>query len=160
MTDVYVMSPAERLVREHLAGGRFQAGADAGHWRIIEELNWPNIVIAVRAAPRENGPEEFALLFDLTDYPTRAPTATPWDLETGAKLAEGRRPKGYRVGHAFRTNWEGGRALYVPYDRVALEGHPAWRADCPGFVWDASKKLTFYLIKVHELLNDEDYEGV
>lgn len=154
------MSPAERLAREHLAGGRFQAGLDAGDWRIVEELEWPHVVIAVRAAARPNGSEEFALRFDLTDYPTRAPTAMPWDVEAGVKLGPERRPKGDRVGMAFRVNWEGGVALYVPYDRVALESHPAWRTQYPRLVWDPTKKITFYLIKVHELLNDEDYQGV
>jgi hypothetical protein len=154
------ISPAERVAREHLAGGRFEAGVDAGHWRIVDELHWPNLVIAVRAAARANGPEEFALQFDLTDYPTRAPTAMPWDVEGRLKLSLERRPKGHRVGMAFRMDWEGGKALYVPYDRVALESHPAWRTQYPRLVWDPTKKITFYLVKVHELINDEDYEGV
>jgi hypothetical protein len=154
------MSPGERLAREHLVGGRFQAGLDSGHWRVIGELVWPNIVIAVGAAPRPGAPNEFALRFDLSDYPTRAPTSTPWDLETDSKLLADKRPKGERVGMAFRTNWQGGIALYVPYDRVALEGHPNWGTEFPRLLWDPTKKITFYLIKVHELLTDDDYTGV
>jgi hypothetical protein len=160
MIDLAEMSPAERLAREHLAGARFRSGVDAGHWRVVEELHWPHVVIAVRAAQRPGGPAEFALRFDLTDYPTRAPTAMPWDVQAGVKLAPEKRPKGDRVGLAFRVNWEGGKALYVPYDRVALESHSPWRTQYPRLVWDPTKKITFYLIKVHELLNDEDYQGV
>jgi hypothetical protein len=160
MSAPSVISPSERLVRGHLAGGRFQMGVDRGEWRIVEDRPWPHLLIAVSAAPRGSAPNEFVLLFDLTDYPTRAPTATPWDLEREAKLEEARRPKGYRVGMAFRMNWEGGRALYVPYDRVALESHPDWKTQFPTLVWTPTKTINFYLRNVHELLHDDDYEGI
>jgi hypothetical protein len=153
-------SPSEKLLREHLAGGRLRAGIDSGHWRIASELDWPHLVIAVSAASRDSGPGEFALRFDLDNYPTRAPTATPWDIETNTQLAAAKRPKGHRVGMAFRADWEGGRALYVPYDRVALESHQAWLTQYPRYVWDTTKNIAFYLRNVHELLNDDDYQGV
>ena len=155
-----IKSPSERLLEEHLAGGRFRVGVDRGQWRIVGELEWPNILIAVSAAPRERGPAEFVLRFDLTDYPTRAPTATPWDLGANVLLAQAQRPKGERVGRAFRADWEGGRALYTPYDRVALDSHPNWRTQYPRYVWDPAKTIAFYLRNVHELLNDDDYQGV
>jgi hypothetical protein len=153
-------SPSEKLIRQHLAGGRFRAGVDRGDWRIVNELDWPQLVIAIRAAPRASGPVEFALRFDLSDYPTRAPTAAPWDLETNTQLAAAKRPKGHRVGMAFRADWEGGRALYVPYDRVALESHPAWATQYARYAWNPTKNITFYLRNVHELLNDDDYQGI
>jgi hypothetical protein len=160
MTETPVISPSERLFREHIAGGRFQTGIDRGEWRIVEERGWPHVVIAVSAAEQANGPSEFNLLFDLTDYPTRAPTGMPWDLESNARLSEDKRPKGHRVGMAFRVNWESGRALYVPYDRVALEGHPDWKRQFPTLCWEPTKTITFYLRNVHELLNDDDYVGL
>jgi hypothetical protein len=155
-----LVSPSETLLREHLAGGRFRAAVDCGRWRIVRELDWPYLVIAVAAAPRDTGPLEFLLRFDLDEYPTRAPTAMPWDLETNTQLAAAKRPKGHRVGMAFRPDWEGGRALYTPYDRVALEGHPAWLSQYPRYAWDPTKDITFFLRNVHELLNDDDYQGI
>jgi hypothetical protein len=159
MSSTAAISPSERLFREHVAGGRFQTGIDRGEWRIVEERGWPYVIIAVRAAVRLNSPSEFHLLFDLTDYPTRAPTGMPWDPDANARTGEDKRPKGDRAGLAFRTNWEGGRALYVPYDRVALEGHPDWKRLHPTLAWDPTKTITFYLRNVYELLNDDDYLG-
>jgi len=75
-------------------------------------------------------------------------------------LAAAARPKGHRVGNAFRTDWEGGVALYIPCDRVAISSHGAWAAQHPAWLWDASKDITLYLRLVHEMLNDEDYTGV
>jgi hypothetical protein len=160
VTDRSALTPNERLFREHVAGGRFQTGIDRDEWRIVEERGWPNLIIAVSASNRPSGPDEFFFFFDLTDYPTRAPTAMPWDPETNAKLVETNRPKGERVGLAFRMNWEGGRALYVPYDRVALESHGDWKTQFPRLSWDPTKTITFFLRNVHELLNDDDYQGV
>lgn len=154
-----VMPPDERAFRAHVAGARFQSGVDRGHWRLLG-IDWPCAVIAISAAERENGPTEFVLRFELSGYPTSPPTATPWDLETDALLAPAKRPKGDRVGMAFRSDWEAGRALYVPCDRVAIDSHTGWKAQYPRYLWDATKDITFYLRNVHQLVNDEDYQGI
>ena len=120
------MSPNETLLREHLSGGAFRAAVHGGRWRVVGEIMWPNVILAVTAAAHPNGPREFALRFDMTDYAQRAPTSTPWDCEEGASLSAAKRPKGERVGHVFRTDWKDGVALYAAYDRVALEDHGDW----------------------------------
>jgi hypothetical protein len=153
-----VVPPDERVFRAHVAGARFQSRVDRGDWHLIE-IEWPHALIAVSAAERQNGPEEFVFRFELSGYPTTTPTATPWDSETNAVLPPAKRPKGYRVGMAFRTDWNEGLALYVPYDRVAIDSHPNWRTQHPRYLWDATKDITFYLRNVHDLLNNEDYEG-
>ncbi len=153
-----IVPPDERAFRAHVAGPRFQSGVDRGEWRLIE-IEWPHALIGVTAAKRANGPPEFVLWFELSGYPTSSPTATPWDLDQKSPLAPEKRPKGDRVGMAFRSDWNGGVALYVPYDRVAIDSHPNWRTQYPRYVWDATKDITFYLRNVHELLNDEDYQG-
>ena len=160
MAAVPPMPPDELAFRGHIARGRFQSGVDRGDWRVVGQMAWPCVLITVSAAKRENGPSEFGLRFDVSGYPATAPTATPWDLEQDVVLAPARRPKGDRVGMAFRSDWEGGRALYVPFDRVALDSHPGWRTQYPRYVWDGTKDITFYLRNVHELLNDDDYLGV
>jgi hypothetical protein len=154
----HVVPPDERAFRAHVVGARFRIGVDRGDWRLLE-IDWPHAVIAISAAERDNGPYEFILRFELSGYPTSTPTATPWDLETDALLAPDKRPKGARVGMAFRSDWEGGCALYVPYDRVGIDSHPGWRAQYPRYLWDPTKDITFYLRNVHELVNDEDYQG-
>jgi hypothetical protein len=87
------MMPDESTFRAHLAGPRFQSGVDRGWWRLVS-VDWPHALIAVAAAERAGGPAEFALRFELAGYPVVAPTAAPWDLFTGALLAQNKRPKG------------------------------------------------------------------
>jgi hypothetical protein len=53
-----------------------------------------------------------------------------------------------------------GRALYVPWDRVAIEGHPEWRTKHAGKLWSEEAGILSYLRPTHELLDSEDYEGV
>ena len=153
------MSPDERVFREHLKRAAFTRGVDERRWRLLR-IAWPHVWIAVRAALRDGAPEEFVLRFELSNYPTAAPTATPWDEVTGAMLAAAGRPKGNRVGMALKAEWEGGVALYIPCDRIAIVGHGAWVAQHPAWIWDSSKDITLYLRLVHEMLNDEDYTGV
>ena len=154
------MSPDERVLRDHVAGIRFLEGVERGRWRIVDDIEWPVALVAVSAAPRENAPTEYFLRFDLSGYPETAPTATPWDPNTGDVLQQELRPKGTQVGHVFRADWENGRALYVAFDRVALNSHPNWRTEHPRRVWDSSKDLTWILQKLHEMLSNDDYTGI
>jgi hypothetical protein len=101
-------------------------------------------------------PTEYVLRFELTNYPADAPIATPWDESTNSELGAAGRPKGGRAATAFRMDWQGGAALYLPCDRTAAAGHTGWAS----WRWDSSKDITYYLRLVYELLNDEDYTGV
>lgn len=140
-------------MRAHLLRPEFQAARAAGRWRVLD-IDWPSALIAVSAAARPNSPDEFVLRFDLTGYPSQAPTAIPFDLETGARLTPEKLPKGPRLSGnmAFRPDWPG---LYLPVDRSAINGHN-WRT----WRWDDSRDISFYLRLVHELLNAEDYAGI
>lgn len=153
------MTPDERAFRAHLEEGPFRAGVADGRWWLLA-IDWPIAFIAVRAAHRERAPDGFVLRFDLTNYPADGPTAGPWDLVTGALMGESGRPKGERVGKAFRTDWENGRALYVACDRVAFVGHEGWASQHPQWIWDDRKDITLYLRLLSEFLNDDDYVGV
>lgn len=155
MTAETVMAPDERVFRSHVHAADFVRGVDGGRWRLLR-ISWPYAWIGVRASPRAGCPDEFVLRFELTNYPAVAPTATPWNDTNGEQLAPSERPKGGRAAMAFRTDWEGGRALYIPCDRVAESGHGQWAT----WRWDSSKDITLYLRLVHELLNDDDYTGV
>ena len=153
------MSPDERAVRADLQSERFQLGVDGGRWRLLW-LEWPVGLFAVTAAERAGSPIEYALRVDFSGYPQRAPTATPWDVDRNERLATDKRPKGCRVGRVFRTNWEKGQALYAPWDRVALEGHPNWASEHTVYAWHPQRDIAFFLGCVYELLNDDDYIGV
>lgn len=152
------MTPDELAFREHVAGAEFQAGIDAGRWRLLT-VTWPTATIAVGAAPRPDSPAEFFFRFELTGYPAGA-TACPIDIKTGQTLPAAMRPKGEIVGHAFRLDWHEGRVLYVPWDRLSIEGHPAWLMKHAGKLWSEEVGILSYLRPTHELLNCEDYFGV
>jgi hypothetical protein len=153
------MTPDERAFRAHLEAGPFRAGVADSRWWLLA-IDWPIAVIAVRAAHRQGAPDAFVMRFDLTNYPAIGPTAGPWDLVTGALMGEVGRPKGERVGKAFRTDWEDGRALYVACDRVALAGHEGWASQHRQWIWDDRKDISLYLRLLSEFLNDDDYLGV
>ena len=153
------LGPDEKIFRRHIEAGPFQAGVDRGRWRLVS-VNWPYAVIAVRAATRANSPEEYALRFQLANYPQVSPTAQLWDVTQGAPLEHNRWPKGRsRVPAVFRTDWNNGQCLYVPCDRVAIQGHDTWRTQHPDKIWSLEGDITQYLKVVYELLNDEDYTG-
>lgn len=152
------LGPDQRAVLEHLRSARFQSGLDGGKWRLIS-IDWPHLLIAVTAASRERAPSEFVLRFDLTGYPQNA-TASIWDCDANALLAAELRPKGVHVGHVFRSDWEGGRALYAAWDSVALNSHGDWPQRYPHYSWNPKRDLTFYLAHVFDLLHDDEYTGV
>lgn len=151
-------SPAEIAIRAHLASARFQSGVDENRWRLIT-LEWPSALIGVSAAPREASPSEYVLKFDLSGYPIPGLTAALWDESGNCLLDERRRPKGNRASRVFRADWEGGRALYAPWDYVALGKHEQWPRQHQLQAWHVNRDLTFYLVNTWEVLNDDAYLG-
>jgi hypothetical protein len=150
----------ECVFLDHIKKGPFQSGVARQRWRLIS-IDWPYAIITISAATRPNAPSEYALRFDLQNYPQSAPTAKPWNMELNTPLEEGKRPHGVsRVPKAFRTDWKNGLALYLPCDREAIEGHDAWRTQHPAMIWDPNEGITLYLRIVHELLNSSDYTGI
>jgi hypothetical protein len=153
-----VISAPERLFRDDVAGTCFSAGADRGYWR-LRSIAWPRAVVEVAPAEIPSGPAWFALLFDLTGYP-EAPTARFWNVEVDGPLSPDRWPAGGdRITRAFNPGWRQD-ALYLPVDRLALEGHDGWRVQHAAHVWDAGRDISQYLRLVHELLNEGSYCGV
>lgn len=160
MTVQAPTSPDQRAFNDDIATAEFLAGVHRSQWRIVG-VSWPTVTITIAAAARPGAPDVFSLRVDLTNYPMDAPTAAPWDLDADQPLAEGQRPKGELIGVVFRTDWEHGLALYAPYDRVALAGHPDWAIQHPLLVWTGHQDIAWWVRRVHGLLNDEDdYVGI
>lgn len=154
------MGPDERVFRTHIAQGLFQSGVDHGRWQ-LESIEWPYALIVVKAAEREHAPEQYTLRFECKNYPQSPPTAQLWDLEKNGPLAYGQWPAGHkRVSPVFRPDWKDGQCLYLPCDRLSIEGHAAWHSQHPSMIWTASSDITLYLRIVHELLNSNDYSGI
>jgi hypothetical protein len=153
------VGPDEKILRSHLEQGAFQSGVDRGRWRLVS-IDWPIVVIAVAAAERAGAPNEFVFQFDLSNYPTQAPNARPWDLDANAGLPMPKWPTGLnRVQYAF-SGHKNGTCLYLPCDREALQGHDQWRTQHPDMIWSPSSDITFYLRIIHDLLHSKDYQGI
>jgi hypothetical protein len=152
--------PDERVFLEHLERGDFQLAEHLGRWR-VERVSWPHAWIWVAAAARPGAPRGFCFMFECAGYPQTGPTARLWDLDADAPLAFSRWPTGRSRGQAvFRPDWKGGACLYLPCDRLSVEGHGDWRHQHPAHIWRPEQGICLYLEVLHELLNASDFTGV
>ncbi len=88
-------------------------------------------------------------------------TGQPWDLEADGPLPASRWPAGSSVvASVFRPEWKQGQCLYLPCDRLSIEGHDNWRNEHPSRLWQPSRGIICYLEQIYELLNQGDYSGV
>jgi hypothetical protein len=155
------VTPPDQLLFEHdLAGPEFRSGEIEGRWRHVA-TSWPDAVIAVSATPRPNAPTEYGFRFECTGYRQSPATCQPWDLEAKGPLAFNRWPAGRLIiPSIFKPDWKNGTCLYLPCDRMAIEGHGNWHHEYPGRVWNPSRGIVCYLEQLHDLLTSNDYTGV
>ncbi len=145
----------EAAFRRHLAEGSYLLGASSGRWRLAS-ITWPHAVFSIRA--RDGA--EYGLRFEASNYPRTAPAARPWDIDANAPLPAEQWPKGkVRIPLAFNPSWKNGCALYLPCDRVSIEGHANWNHEHPSLIWNPALGIVHYLRVVHDLLNSGDYIG-
>ena len=146
--------PDERAFSADVSKPAFCLGQVEGRWSLLG-VNWPFALISVTAKDGRH----YVLRFDCSGYPQTPPTAGPWDPDRNTPLAFDRWPgnRGGRLGAVFRTDWKGGSALYLPCDRLSLEGHDNWRTEMPSKIWRPAEGIVQYLELVHELLNCRDY---
>ena len=154
------ISPDRLCLEQDLAAPEFRCGEIEGRWRHIL-TEWPGVTITVAAPERPGAPREFAFRFDCTGYRNTPPAAQPWSLETNGPLPPNRWPTGPRlVSAVFRPDWKHGRCLYLPCDRMSIEGHDNWRNEHPDRLWKPERGIICYLEQIHGLLLDSDYSGI
>lgn len=162
--------PDKRLFQADLLSAEFRNGIVNGWWGVPDAatlpaatVTWPRTVLWIAAALRSSAPDQYYISLDMSGYRATAPTGTFIDPATGSMLELAKRPKGRpesRFAKVFRTDWEGGRAFYHPYDRVAAHSHADWPSAQPHLVWNANHTIVDYLAEFHALLNSGDYLGV
>lgn len=155
------MRPDTAIFHQHIIDAEFLAAVDNGMWGIKDEDHqypaWPVVLIWVQAAPKNNHPDKYYFRFDLSGYPNSAPTACPWNISTNNRLENNQWPRGRKfVSNTFNFGWNP-NALYTPCDRIAMQGHDAWKAQFPELWWQPSFKINVYLNFLHRLLNSSDY---
>lgn len=161
--------PGADMLSKHIEEAFFQLGIDKGKWGIVGskadiESNWPKLVVWIKPAKKEDGPDKYYLRFDLSGYPKEAPTATLWDLENDKKLSFDRWPKGRKrwVNSVFKQSWKNGDCLYIPCDRNACdESHRQnWETQYPHLMWDGDKDTIYkYVSYIYKVLNSKDYKN-
>jgi hypothetical protein len=160
MSAAVEMRLDEAALRRDLAGAPFLLGERDGRWR-FDKIEWPYVFIAVTAVPRPGAPSEYLFRFECAGYPRVAATASLWDKATSTLPSVAQWPNGrLRVPSVFRPDWKSGTALYLPCDRVSIEGHDAWRTRHPSQCWSEQLGINRYLEVLSELLNSGDYSGV
>lgn len=154
------LSPDHQTFLRQVNEAAFQIGYDRGKWRLLHQILWPQVFLAVSAPTRPNSPNEWVFRFDLSGYPHQAPTAGLWDVARHTWLDTARWPVGGgRFASAFNPGWKDGHAVYIPCDRNSLEGHANWLVEYPHMIWTPDKDISFYLNILHDYFHSRFYQG-
>jgi hypothetical protein len=152
--------PGLSLLEQDLAAPEFRCGEIEGRWRHVRTV-WPHVINSVSAPQRPPAPAEYVFRFECSGYRQNPATAQPWDLAANAPLPPNRWPTGASiVPSVFRPDWKRGECLYLPCDRMSIEGHDQWRTQHPNRLWQPARGIICYLEQIYELLNQGDYTGV
>src|SRR4051812_34977568 len=128
---IAISSPDRAILEQDLAAPEFRCGEVEGRWRRVVD-GWPHVVLAVSAPERPRSPGWFGFRFECSGYRSNPVTAQPWDLDANLPLAPGRWPTGPKIiASIFKPDWKQGQCLYLPCDRMSIEGHDNWRSQYP-----------------------------
>jgi hypothetical protein len=153
-------SPEQALFDEDLAAPEFRCGEIEGRWRHVS-TTWPHVILAVAAPERARSPLEYGFLFECTGYRQNPATAQPWDVGANRPLPGDQWPTGpVMVSAIFRPDWKNGQCLYLPCDRMSIEGHDGWRTTYPNRIWQPERGIICYVEQIYELFHQSDYSGV
>jgi hypothetical protein len=155
------MKPNETLLKAHLESAPFLAGVDRGKWGLhgtLDTIDFSFPVIWIKGDTRFVKDGRVYLRFDTAGYSQQAPNGCPWDLMNNGILPTSQWPRGDGVSVVFNPGWNG-RALYAPCDRLAMQGHEAWRSLCPQWWWQPDSTIVLYLEFVYACLNPAQHEN-
>ena len=155
-----LVSLEQRLLEQDLAAATYRSGEIAGKWQHLS-TSWPYVFISVAAEARPGAPDSYSFRFDCTGYRQTPPTARPWDASSNRPLAFPKWPAGRSLIPAvFRPDWKEGTCLYIPCDRLSIDGHGDWINKYPNRIWQPKRGIVCYLEQLHDLLNQSDYSGL
>ena len=152
-------APDLAMLMQDLAAPDIRCGELQAMWRHVSTA-WPYVVMAVGAPALANAPQEYGFRFECTGYRQNPVTAQPWNLTAQAALPAQDWPMGGPIfSSVFRPEWKQGHCLYLPCDRLSIEGHDNWRNEHPSRLWQPARGLICYLEQLYDLLNQSDYSG-
>jgi hypothetical protein len=151
--------PGLTMLEADLAMSEFRRGEIEGRWRRAG-TSWPYTIVVISAPPQPRSPDTYAFRFECSGYRQNPVTGQPWDIASSAPLPANRWPTGSAiVPSVFRPEWKSGQCLYLPCDRMSIDGHDQWRSQHPGRLWQPARGLICYVEQIYELLNQSDYTG-
>lgn len=154
------LPPDRLLLEQDLAKPDIRCGEIEGRWRHVA-THWPHVIFGVSAPPRPKAPLEYGFRFECSGYRQNPVTAQPWNLKDHTALPCAQWPTGRSiVPSVFRPEWKQGHCLYLPCDRMSIEGHDNWRNEHPSRLWQPARGIICYLEQLHELFYQSDYSGV
>lgn len=151
------MSPDQAVFESHLKLPRFVLGVERGQW-MLEKISWPFAWFSIPATRPDGSVDRFIFRFELSNYPQAAPAGCLFQEDFSSPLPPAKWPAGQLISAVFNPGWKA-NALYLPCDRVAMEGHDVWRTQHPELWWTPNKTIVDYLGELFELLNRRDYQG-
>jgi hypothetical protein len=153
-------APDLAMLIQDLAAPDIRCGELQGMWRHVATA-WPHVIMALTAPGRSNAPTEYGFRFECTGYRQNPATAQPWSLTAQAALPASDWPVGGPIfSSVFRPGWKQGHCLYLPCDRLSIEGHDNWRNEHPSRLWQPGRGLICYLEQLYDLFHQSDYSGV
>ncbi len=160
------MAPDEAALLADVSGGPYLIGVADNRWGLAETatrkaaITWPHVTFWIAASARPGAPDRYFLRLNCAGYPTQPPTGSFCEPDGDRVLAHARWPKGRdRVAAVFRTDWQGGSALYHPYDGVSLRQHADWPQKYPSLVWTSDHTIAHVLDEYQRLLSSDEYLG-
>lgn len=154
------VSPDRLLLEQDLAAPKFRCGEVEGRWKHVS-TTWPHAIIAVSADARPGAPDDYGFRFECSGYRQIPATGQPWDISANRPLPFGQWPTGRTIlPSIFRPDWKGGQCLYLPCDRLSIEGHDNWRNEHPSRLWQPRRGIICYLEQLYDLFHQVDYSGV
>jgi hypothetical protein len=152
-----VLPPDRALLEQDLVAPVIRCGEIEGRWRRVA-TRWPHVIFGVAAPPRQNAPVEYDFRFECSGYRQTPVTAQPWNIGADQPLPAALWPKGGPiVSSVFRPEWRLGQCLYLPCDRLSIEGHPNWLNEHPSRLWQPKRGIICYLEQLYDLFNQSDY---
>ena len=145
-------APSEEVFQEHLNSAEYLSGQMEDSWGLTENEEGPKWPFAVFWVIAKTGKKYF-FRFDLNGYNEHAPTALLWNDAANVPLEQGEWPNwNKRTQQVFRP-W-GKQCLYLPCDRMAIQGHKDWPQKHAYLVWKSYEDtIVKYLIELYQILN-------
>lgn len=145
------MEQAQIKFEEDIKASPFRCGRRQKRWHIVKK-DWPVVFFGVRYAPDKT----MCFRVNLESYQEQAPKGTPWHRKENRALQDDElligktEAKNNRLRETFRI---GDYDIYQPFDRTGISAHPEWATEYPHLTWNSDRTITFYLEKLHDLLN-------